>query len=337
MRAWNTVPVAKYRYFGAFSDVLLDAGAPVERLLAGAKLSPWVLEDPERLVSEVAIWRFVGLGARDQGMAELGARVGERCAVGVAESFAPVLDQEPSAFAAIRKFGKLARRVSNTSNFYVVSVGDSFRFCRQPPALGDRAASDARAPPVRGLSRARSRRGSAGRPLRVRGRLHRGRHRGRRPRVPEETNIVRRFGARTPGSVRAPRNVDGVAARLSPARRSTPRVRRPECRSIGRGTRHEHPVPPACSGRRGHFLLAGAGARADGPRPGCGHRREPADHRSRFHPRLLGPGPLRAGVPPLVRDVPEGFSAAGHHGSLDRLIQLARNGKRAAAPPSSMP
>ena len=70
------IPLVRAAALQVATRFLAGTGAPVERLLERAKLSPRAIENPETLVPFVAVTRFVENAARGQGIADLGLRMG---------------------------------------------------------------------------------------------------------------------------------------------------------------------------------------------------------------------------------------------------------------------
>jgi hypothetical protein len=71
-----TVPLVRASSLRIATDFLERTGAPVERLLEKAKLSPYLLEQPESLVSFLSVARFIEEAARAEGLEDLGLRIG---------------------------------------------------------------------------------------------------------------------------------------------------------------------------------------------------------------------------------------------------------------------
>jgi AraC-like DNA-binding protein len=70
------IPLVRAAALQVATGFLERTGAPVERSLARAKLSPQVLEDPEALVPFAAVARFLEETARSEGMEDLGLSIG---------------------------------------------------------------------------------------------------------------------------------------------------------------------------------------------------------------------------------------------------------------------
>jgi AraC-like DNA-binding protein len=77
-----TIPLVRAAPLRFPVEFLESTGAPVERILERARLSYRAIENPDALIPFAAAARFLEEAARDQGIDDLGLRIGTLCNVG---------------------------------------------------------------------------------------------------------------------------------------------------------------------------------------------------------------------------------------------------------------
>jgi hypothetical protein len=87
------IPLVRAAALQVAAGFLERTGAPVERLLARAKLSPRVLEHAEALVPVAAVSRFLEDAARSEGREDLGLSIGRHVQVQQVGTFGRLIGQ----------------------------------------------------------------------------------------------------------------------------------------------------------------------------------------------------------------------------------------------------
>jgi len=103
-------------------------GVPVDRVLATAKLPPWITADTERLIpatSTVRIFRALG----DIGIPNLGLTVGERTSIETLGIFGRLIRCAPTLGAALKAACRYNRMMTGNRPMCLRPRGDGVEFC----------------------------------------------------------------------------------------------------------------------------------------------------------------------------------------------------------------
>ena len=97
------IPLLRAAALQVATGFLERTGAPVERYLARAKLSPQVLEHPEALVPFAAVARFLEETARSEGMEDLGLSIGRHFQLQQVGTFGRLIGQSLTLGEALQR------------------------------------------------------------------------------------------------------------------------------------------------------------------------------------------------------------------------------------------
>ncbi len=101
------IPLIRAAPLQAAADFLEREGAPVERLLARAKLTPVALEHPESLVPFAAVTRFMEEAAHREGVEDFGLRLGEHSRAQQMGHFGRLLGQSLTLRNGLQTLGRI--------------------------------------------------------------------------------------------------------------------------------------------------------------------------------------------------------------------------------------
>lgn len=122
VRAAMIRPIARF---------LRRIGAPVDRLLAGAHLTPDVLDDPERCIPAYAATAFIATAARSQGIEHLGALVAETTSVVDLGVYGRRLVQCATLYDLILTAGRLHVGYHSGETYWLDSPGGRPMLCQR--------------------------------------------------------------------------------------------------------------------------------------------------------------------------------------------------------------
>lgn len=104
------IPLVRASTLATVTRVLEQVGAPIERLLGRAKLSPRILQDPEAAIPFATAAYFVEVAARTQGIDDLGIRAARQSDVQAFGTFGRLISQSFTVYdglqTAYRWFGQ---------------------------------------------------------------------------------------------------------------------------------------------------------------------------------------------------------------------------------------
>jgi AraC-like DNA-binding protein len=101
----------------------------VDRVLAAAKLPPWIAGDSERLIPATSTVRILGAAARDTGIPSLGFIVGERCGIEALGVFGRLIRSAPTLEAALGTAVRYSRTMTANRPLSLRPRGDRAEFC----------------------------------------------------------------------------------------------------------------------------------------------------------------------------------------------------------------
>jgi AraC-like DNA-binding protein len=112
-----------------FVEFLETAGAPAERLLEGAALSPGVLENPERLLPLYSCLAFLDLIARTEKLADLGLVVGMRTRFDQLGAFADMVRGASTLHEALNRLIGAIALFNSGERLWLDYQGERAQFC----------------------------------------------------------------------------------------------------------------------------------------------------------------------------------------------------------------
>jgi AraC-like DNA-binding protein len=118
------IPLVRATVAQLVAGFLERAGAPVERLLEGARLSARAIEDPEGLVPFVAVTRFVEDAARRQGIDDLGLRIGASSTLRQLGTFGRLILQSPTLHDGLETAYRVWPGYNSGVRTWIVRRGD---------------------------------------------------------------------------------------------------------------------------------------------------------------------------------------------------------------------
>jgi AraC-like DNA-binding protein len=124
----GAVPLIRVGILLPFAEFLAEIGAPVERLLTHAGLSPAVLEVPEALVPLHGVHQFVDYSARKQGVDNLGLVVGGRMPIQALGAFGHLIAGAPTLHLALHLAEEAIRLYNSAARIWVDSEGERVAF-----------------------------------------------------------------------------------------------------------------------------------------------------------------------------------------------------------------
>jgi AraC-like DNA-binding protein len=104
-------------------------GAPVERLLAGAGLPEWVLDDSEVLIPTASTARLLVQAARTQGIGNLGLLSGEAARIEALGVFGRLICRAPTLACALDLETSYHPLFSSSGRMWLSTDGESVRLC----------------------------------------------------------------------------------------------------------------------------------------------------------------------------------------------------------------
>ena len=121
----DTLPLSRATTLIPFLNFLDELGAPVDRVLAQEHLPLRVREKPGCYVATKLNWSFVGRMARQEGIEDLGLRVGHRAGVSIlGRALYDRLDRAPTLAHALQTFCEQVSRESTGMTCWVTSDSD---------------------------------------------------------------------------------------------------------------------------------------------------------------------------------------------------------------------
>jgi AraC-like DNA-binding protein len=108
---------------------LTGAGVSVDRVLATAKLPPWITADSEALIPTTSPARVLGAAARETGIPNLGLTVGERTTIDNLGVFGRLIRSAPTLGAALKTAVRYSTMMSSNRPLWLRPRGDRVEFC----------------------------------------------------------------------------------------------------------------------------------------------------------------------------------------------------------------
>jgi len=108
---------------------LQRAGAPVDRLLAGAGLPAWVLTDPETLIPTSGPARLLAEASRAEGIENLGLRTGSEARVDALGIYGRLIRRRPTLGGALEALVRHHPTFSSGGRMWLVSRGEQVELC----------------------------------------------------------------------------------------------------------------------------------------------------------------------------------------------------------------
>ncbi len=118
------IPLIRAAPLQAAAEFLEREGAPVERLLARAKLTPVALEDPESLVPFAAVTRFMEEAAHREGLEDFGLRLGQHSRAQQMGHFGRLLGQSLTLRHGLQTLGRIWSSFTSSMRSWVTLEPD---------------------------------------------------------------------------------------------------------------------------------------------------------------------------------------------------------------------
>ncbi len=96
------IPLVRAKHLKPFAEVLAERGAPVERLLSGERLPPYILEETDSLIPSERFRAFCDRAARSEGIRNLGLLAGGRYGIRDLGRFGRIIGSKPALLSALR-------------------------------------------------------------------------------------------------------------------------------------------------------------------------------------------------------------------------------------------
>jgi len=113
----EAIPLHRIAVVRPFTQFLAELGAPVEKGLQQAKLPVLALDDVNAYVSSQNFWAFVGHMARNEGINDLGFRVGKLFGANCVDpNFSKLLSRSPTLYHGLQATCRLAAKTISRSH-----------------------------------------------------------------------------------------------------------------------------------------------------------------------------------------------------------------------------
>jgi len=133
------IPFARVNALAPFVGFLNTVGAPTDRLLSRARISPELLDDQEALIPVYSGYRFLELAARQERLEDLGMVVGRQASSFELGAFGRALQRAPTVYEYLQTGIRLIGTHSSATSFWLGDEGEVFRLnqhLKGPAGLG---------------------------------------------------------------------------------------------------------------------------------------------------------------------------------------------------------
>ncbi len=125
------IPLVRANAIVPFVEFLETAGAPAERLLEGAAISPGVLENPQQLLPLILCLSFLELIARTEKLADLGLLVGMRTRFDQLGAFADMVRGASTLHEALNRLIGTIALFNSGERLWLDYQGERAQFCHK--------------------------------------------------------------------------------------------------------------------------------------------------------------------------------------------------------------
>lgn len=123
------LPVSHVIHLVPFARFLSELGAPVEHGLEKAKLPGHAIDIPDCYAPTESVWAFIGGMARQQGINDLGLRVGYYGGLRIlGHGLTREVDRAPTLLRGLQNFSRVIHRESSEMRCWLEEEGDEVRF-----------------------------------------------------------------------------------------------------------------------------------------------------------------------------------------------------------------
>lgn len=127
----NPIPLIRANILTGFVTFLEEIGAPVQDLLATAKLPPSVLQTPEALLPLKQVFEFCEQSARSAGCESLGLRVGQKIQIEDLGAFGRLLCHSLTLHDAIQTAVHMMATYNSGDRIWLIEQGNQVWLCRK--------------------------------------------------------------------------------------------------------------------------------------------------------------------------------------------------------------